>query len=74
MSTSPYKAHDRYVVALERWLERALVDFDWEGPEAEKDWEPRFGSRAVRELVRWMKEVGWRHEVIAATLGTLAFA
>ncbi|KAI1084640.1 putative cytochrome P450 [Whalleya microplaca] len=74
MNSGPSKAHDRYVVAIEKWLDSASARFDWEGPEAETDWEPRFGGRATRELFKWMKEVGWRSEVIAATLGALAFA
>ncbi|KAI1370684.1 cytochrome P450 [Hypoxylon crocopeplum] len=74
MNPRPSKAHDRYVSAIEKWLEGAEAEFDWEGPVAEADWEPRFGGRAVRELVKWMKETEWRSEVIAATLGALAFA
>lgn len=74
INSAPSKAHDRYVAAIETWLNRALTKFDWEGPDAEADWEPRFGARAVREMVKWMKETGWRTEVIAATMGALAFA
>ncbi|KAH9893770.1 putative cytochrome P450 [Xylariomycetidae sp. FL2044] len=74
INSKPYRAHDHYVTAVERWIEGASLDFDWEGPGAEADWEPRFGGRAVRELYRWMKDTDWRQEVIAATLGALAFA
>ncbi|KAF7535251.1 hypothetical protein G7054_g5558 [Neopestalotiopsis clavispora] len=74
LNSKPSKAHNRYVVAIERWLDGASQDFDWEGPEAEADWEPQFGGRAVRELYKWMKDTEWRKEVIAATLGALCFA
>lgn len=74
LNSKPAKAHDRYVVAIERWLDSAARDFEWEGPEAEADWEPHFGGRAVRELYKWMKETEWRNEVIAATLGAFCFA
>lgn len=74
MDPGPSKAHDRYVFAIEKWMNNASAGFDWHGGEAKADWEPRFGGRAVRELYKWMKETEWRGEVIAATLGALAFA
>ncbi|KAI0110918.1 putative cytochrome P450 [Nemania sp. FL0031] len=73
ISPKPYEAHDHYVAAVEKWLEHASLDYDWQ-ENAEVDWEPRFGARAVREMYKWMKETQWRQEVIAATLGALAFA
>ncbi|KAK8039690.1 cytochrome P450 [Apiospora rasikravindrae] len=74
LNSKPAKAHDAYVDPIERWLEYASSGFDWDAADAEADWEPRFGGRAVRELYRWMKETDWRNEVIAATLGALVFA
>ncbi|KAI0398722.1 putative cytochrome P450 [Xylaria palmicola] len=73
ISSKPYQAHDHYVAAVEKWLDHASLDYDWQG-NAEVDWEPRFGGRAVREMYRWMKETQWRQAVIAATLGALVFA
>ncbi|KAI1842658.1 hypothetical protein JX266_011120 [Neoarthrinium moseri] len=74
LNPKPSKTHDRYVAAIERWLEIVSRDFNWESTDAEADWEPRFGGRAVRELYIWMKETKWRTKVIAATLGALCFA
>lgn len=74
LNAGPYRAHDRFVDAIKTWLDTASNGFDWNGPEAEADWEPRFGGRATRELVRWMRETEWRDEVIAATVGALVFA
>ncbi|KAH7318291.1 cytochrome P450 [Stachybotrys elegans] len=74
MNPAPSKAHDRYTDCIEKWLADASDGFDWDGDEAEADWEPRFGGRAVRELYKWMKETDWRNETIAATLGALVFA
>lgn len=74
ISSGPFEAHDRYVDAIRIWLNAASTGFDWFGPAAEADWEPRFGGRAPRELIKWMKETGWRTEVIAATVGALVFA
>ncbi|KAK8093992.1 hypothetical protein PG997_000677 [Apiospora hydei] len=74
LNSKPAKAHDAYVGPIERWLEVVSAGFDWDAAEAESDWEPRFGGRAVRQLYRWMKETDWRNEVIAATLGALVFA
>lgn len=74
LNPKPSKAHNRYVIAIERWLHSASQNFDWTRAETEADWEPHFGGRAVRELYKWMKETEWRNEVIAATLGALCFA
>ncbi|KAL1860704.1 hypothetical protein Daus18300_009047 [Diaporthe australafricana] len=74
INSKPAKAHDLCVNAVQKWLESASDNFDWDSPEAEEAWEPRFGGRAVRELVKWMKETEWRSEVIAATAGALIFA
>ncbi|KAI1270024.1 putative cytochrome P450 [Xylariaceae sp. FL1019] len=74
LSPTPYKVHDHYTEALQSWLERASTNYEREKTGDEPDWEPRFGSRAVREMYTWMKETNWREEVIAATLGALAFA
>lgn len=74
MNASPFQSHDRYIFAIQKWLDAAEAGFDWESPEATAEWEPRFGARAPRELVKWMRETGWRREVIAATAGALVFA
>lgn len=74
MNATPFQSHDRYVAAIQKWLDAAEAGFDWESPEAAADWEPRFGARAPRELVKWMRQTGWRTEVIAATAGALVFA
>lgn len=74
INSSPFEAHDRYLDAIRTWLDTASNGFDWDSPAAEADWEPCFGGRAPRELIKWMKETGWRSEVIAATVGALVFA
>lgn len=74
MNAAPFQAHDRYIAAIQKWLDATEACFDWESPEATAEWEPRFGARAPRELVKWMNETGWRSEVIAATAGALVFA
>lgn len=74
INAAPFQSHDRYVAAIKKWLDEAEAGFDWESPEATAEWEPRFGARAPRELIKWMRETGWRSEVIAATAGALVFA
>lgn len=74
INAAPFQSHDRYVAAIKKWLDAAEAGFDWESPEATAEWEPRFGARAPRELIKWMRETGWRSEVIAATAGALVFA
>lgn len=74
INAAPFQSHDRYVAAIQKWLDAAEAGFDWDSSEATAEWEPRFGARAPRELVKWMRETGWRSEVIAATAGALVFA
>lgn len=52
VDSTPSKAQDRYLVAIEKWLDSS-DKFDWESPEAEADWEPCFGGRAVPS-VNWL--------------------
>ncbi|KAK7751765.1 hypothetical protein SLS62_006250 [Diatrype stigma] len=73
INSTPFKAHNHFLAAIETWLDDPDKS-DWKRPGAEADWEPCFGGRAVRELVTWMRNTEWRKEVIAATLGALAFA
>ncbi len=53
-----WKRRDRLRARCARYLEAAWADFDWSGPEADADWEPKFGARYSRELAKWMKEIG----------------
>ncbi len=58
MNREAWNKRDRFRAACARYLEAAWSDFDWNGPDADADWEPNFGSRYSRELAKWMKEIG----------------
>ncbi|KAI1125425.1 cytochrome P450 [Nemania abortiva] len=52
-----YKAHDRYLADFQRYLDATWESFDWADSAAtESSWEPCFGSRASREVVKWFKD------------------
>lgn len=52
----PFRFRDRFHLMTRKYLESAWANFDWQGPDANADWEPHFGSRAARELAVWMKQ------------------
>lgn len=56
MNPQPWRNRDRFHVMTKKYLDHAWAEFDWQGPDADADWEPRFGSRAARQMALWMKE------------------
>ncbi|KAI1100576.1 putative cytochrome P450 [Jackrogersella minutella] len=70
----PFNAHDRYLSMIDRHLTAALEHFDWNGPDAEALWEPCFGARICRELVKWLMEAGFQRPALNGALGSLLFA
>ena len=55
INPQPWRRRDRFHAMTQKYLEAAWANFDWQGPDADADWEPHFGSRAARELAKWMK-------------------
>ncbi|TWU75373.1 hypothetical protein ED733_000720 [Metarhizium rileyi] len=55
MNPYPWKVRKRFHAMTASYLESAWETFDWDGPDADSDWEPNFGSRVSRELAKWMK-------------------
>lgn len=49
-----YATAERCCGATAKFFQSAAGSFDWDGSEAEADWEPLFGSRFWREFSRWM--------------------
>ncbi|KAK1752329.1 cytochrome P450 [Echria macrotheca] len=49
------RIQDNFHAAISKYFVDANERFDWNGPDADADWEPIFGSRYFRELVKWMK-------------------
>jgi len=55
--------------ACAKYLEANFAEFDFNGPDAEADWEPIWGSRANRELCKFFREAGF---VLDSQAGALA--
>lgn len=57
---------------IDKQIESAWQDFDWNGPDAESDWEPLFGSRLSRETAKWLRDNGFSdHAAAGHTLASL---
>ena len=70
----PYRVQDRFLSMIEKYVDSARSNFDWNGPSAESPWEPHFGARVCREIAKWLTESGFPDVSIAGALGTLLFA
>ncbi|KAH7324302.1 cytochrome P450 [Stachybotrys elegans] len=68
---APYKASDRYLAAFEKYIADGMENFDWQASGAEANWEPHFGARITRELVKWLSDAKFRPKTVAGALGTL---
>jgi len=58
MNPKAVKRREQFNLLGRKFLENAFNDFDWNGPDADADWEPIFGSRLSREHAKWAKESG----------------
>ena len=54
-----WKKRDRFFAAVSKYLYKAWAEFDWDGDQADADWEPVLGSRYIRELAKWSKRSGF---------------
>lgn len=66
----PYKAQDRYLSMIDKYLESARSGFDWTGQHSNSPWEPHFGARVCREYTKWFTKANLP-EAIPGALGTL---
>lgn len=74
LNPRPYRVQERFLSMIEKYLDEAWADFDWDGPSVETYWEPQFGARVCRELVKWLRSDGFHSKAIAGALGVLLFA
>jgi hypothetical protein len=72
--SKPHEVQDRYYGMIRKYMEYAVDHFDWEGEDADSDWEPLFGARVCREIVKWMKRSKFCDQTAAGFLSTLLFA
>lgn len=74
LNPRPYKVHHQYLSMIEKYVDSARSNFDWDGPSAESLWEPHFGARVCREIAKWLNDSGFADVSIAGALATLLFA
>lgn len=56
LNPKPYKIQARLCDMMQKWLDNAWANFDWEDEEkAESHWDEYFGARVSREAAKWMK-------------------
>ncbi|KAM3426276.1 hypothetical protein NHJ13734_009550 [Beauveria thailandica] len=68
----PFRKHERLHEMTQKHMDAAWADFDWNGPDADSDWEPHFGSRLSRETAKWLREGGFSNRAAAGhTLASL---
>lgn len=66
------RIRNRLHAMVRRQIDAAWESFDWDGPDAEADWEPHFGSRLSRETARWLRQNGFsNHAAAGHTLASL---
>lgn len=72
MNRGAWRARDTFHAAVKKYLFPPAEQFDFDAPgTSEADWEPVFGSRANREMVRWMRRAGFDEQTITGAVATL---
>ncbi|OLN85834.1 Cholesterol 7-alpha-monooxygenase 4 [Colletotrichum chlorophyti] len=59
LNPKPKQVQDKALAMMSKFLTDAWSTFDWDGPDADADWEPIFGSRLQREHSKFYKENGF---------------
>lgn len=67
LNAASWKKRDRLRGAFAAHLKSAMDEFDWSRDD-DPDWDPIFGSRFTRELVKWMRETGFAFETIGGAV------
>ncbi|RAH41200.1 cytochrome P450 [Aspergillus brunneoviolaceus CBS 621.78] len=72
MNPGPWKTQADFQTMCRRYIDAAAKAFDPTGPEADAEWEPQYGSRMARELVKWATE-NLSPETTAGMVATFIF-
>lgn len=56
---SPWRIRERLHSMVHKHVEEAWEKFDWNGPDADSDWDPYWGSRFSREIAKWLRDSGF---------------
>ncbi|KAI0468869.1 cytochrome P450 [Xylaria cf. heliscus] len=68
----PWRVRERLHNMVHRHVQSAWLHFNWDGPEAELDWDPHWGSRFSREIAKWLRGAGFTdHTISGHTTATL---
>ncbi|KAI1735299.1 cytochrome P450 [Xylaria scruposa] len=68
----PWRIRERLHSMVHRHVESAWQHFNWDGPEADSDWDPHWGSRFSREIAKWLRGAGFEDRTISGhTTATL---
>ncbi|KAF6816753.1 hypothetical protein CPLU01_13771 [Colletotrichum plurivorum] len=67
INPEPKRRQDRAISLMTKFLTNAWSAFDWDGPDADADWDPIFGSRLQREHAKLWKQKGFNVNTIPET-------
>lgn len=70
---TPYQKQERFFAMMRRWISHAWENFDWDGPAADSAWEPYFGARICREVVKWSKDRGFTDQLAVGSMAMFVF-
>ncbi|KAK2007308.1 cytochrome P450 [Colletotrichum eremochloae] len=56
INPKPTEERDKLNRMTQRFMKDAFSTFDWNGPDADSSWDPIFGSRYVRLLMKWLAD------------------
>ena len=56
INPQPWKIRENFHNMCRKYVDAAASEFDWSVPDPEPEWEPIYGSRMARELIRWATE------------------
>ncbi|KAL4971840.1 cytochrome P450 [Aspergillus desertorum] len=72
VNPKPWEIREQFHGMCRRYLDSAEKEFDWNGPDADSEWEPHYGSRMARELIGWAKN-NLSPETTAGMVATFIF-
>ncbi|KAK1980220.1 cytochrome P450 [Colletotrichum cereale] len=56
INPKPAEERDKLNRMTQRFIRDAFSTFDWDGPDVDSTWDPIFGSRYVRLLMKWLAD------------------
>ncbi|KAL3471727.1 cytochrome P450 [Aspergillus californicus] len=72
INPKPWQIREEFHGMCRRYVDAAGEEFNWDGPDADAEWEPHYGSRMARELITWAKS-NLSPETTAGMVATFIF-